>query len=92
MRECRKFAVDLMSYHDDMKLEWFALGQMVDRLVRTPLDAKKEKEDKDEDETDADSDKEDDDDPELKIEACDMKFQDIYGVKIFEKEIRAGKL
>jgi hypothetical protein len=34
MREFRKFAVDTISHNPDMKLEYLALGEAVERLVR----------------------------------------------------------
>ncbi|KAK0129413.1 hypothetical protein ONS95_001335 [Cadophora gregata] len=34
MRECRKFAVDIVCHNPSMKLEYLALDQSVDRLVR----------------------------------------------------------
>jgi len=34
MQEYRKFAVDNLSHNPDMKLEYLALNQMVDRIVR----------------------------------------------------------
>lgn len=129
MREVRKFAVDNVSHNPAMKLEYLALDNSVERLVRRVkkpklkvggkvLDKDKGKgkeiaipaastssgfpawadfalsnpaENVSSDEDGLNSD--DDLSPGLKLETLEgARFYDVYGVRIFRKDVMAGRL
>ncbi|TAQ91463.1 hypothetical protein B7494_g143 [Chlorociboria aeruginascens] len=136
MREFRKFAIDNVSHNPAMKLEYLALDNTVERLVRRPKVVTKAPEKKDKGKSKAispptqalaelilgqpgwseatsasislaatgtldwqESSDEDDDEGEyeakvgLKIESIEgIKFHDVSGVRIFEKEILLGRV
>ncbi|KAI1469963.1 uncharacterized protein F4812DRAFT_421070 [Daldinia caldariorum] len=123
MRETRRFIVDALSFHPELKLEWLALGddERAVRIVRKPgvprksrADSKKEKDKKQASSSNqnysnsglfpvapvewgatSDSDEYDDDDPLLrvKLELVEpFSFYDVFGVRIFKKEIVKGRL
>ncbi|KAI9741411.1 MAG: hypothetical protein M1818_004217 [Claussenomyces sp. TS43310] len=124
IREIRKFAVDSVSHNSNMKLEYIALENTVERLVRRARKPKRDKgkgKDKQasdsklevptnlpdllaklypeeargsDDSTDDEYDDEDLDlGPGLKLETLEgVRFYDIFGVRIFRKDIMAGRL
>ncbi|KAI0483127.1 hypothetical protein GGR56DRAFT_623035 [Xylariaceae sp. FL0804] len=132
LRETRRFVVDAVSHHPELKLEWVA-GVGDDerdrdralRIIRKPAAPKKEKsakeskkdEDKGKDisgassnpvlggvfptlptagwDSPSDSDEDSDDEalPGSKLEIVEgIAFYDVWGVRIFEKEVIAGRL
>lgn len=122
MRETRRFLIDAVSHHPQMKLEWLAIDDdSVVRIVRKPGedkgkaegDKKKEKGTKKAKATAAAgatwvnagypamqmqqaelefSDSEDDE-VEPKLETIEnIRFYDVWGVRMFKKEIMAGQL
>ncbi len=108
MRELRKFAVDNVAHHADSKLEYIALDSTVERLMRKPKDIKKKGKGKDrnaekentklgvsleDDDSSSDESSDEDHQPGLKIETLEnVRFYDVFGVRIFRKDIKAGKL
>ncbi|KAI9674219.1 MAG: hypothetical protein M1817_002037 [Caeruleum heppii] len=101
MRELRKFAIDVVAHHPQLKLEFIGLDGTVERLLRTPtevLEASKKGfiREKEEKSVDSDTDSDDDDgspEPLLRIETREqVKFYDVYDVRIFRKDVRAGTL
>ncbi|KAI1805900.1 hypothetical protein F4811DRAFT_512998 [Daldinia bambusicola] len=121
MRETRRFIVDALSFHPELKLEWLALGddERAVRIVRKSGVPRKSKADskKDKEQTPSsnqgysdsglfpvapvewgatsDSDESDDDDPLLrvKLELVEpFSFYDVFGIRIFKKEIVRGRL
>lgn len=104
MRELRKFAMDNVAHHPRMKLEYIALEGTVESLVRKKPDkgkrpkttgkaaAGKSKASSETGSSDDDSGT-DDPSPTLKIETLEgISFHEVEGVKIFRKDIRAGRL
>ncbi|KAF3062201.1 putative f-box domain-containing protein [Daldinia childiae] len=121
MRETRRFIVDALSFHPELKLEWLALGddERAVRILRKPGVPRKSKVSSNKDKKHApslnqgyvgnglfpvapvewgatsESDDDDDDDPLLrvKLELVEpFSFYDIFGIRIFEKEIVNGRL
>ncbi|KAH8889669.1 hypothetical protein GQ53DRAFT_187973 [Thozetella sp. PMI_491] len=120
MRETKKFLIDNLSHHPEMKLEWISLDDddRVERIIRPSELPKKEeksaKESKGKQKAGAaggvndlfpvlpavdpwdmssDSSDEDDDLQEQKIETVgDIHFYDVWGVRIFKKEVITGRL
>ncbi len=121
MRETKKFLIDNLSHHPEMKLEWISLDDddRVERIIRPADLPKKEKKQGSKAKgkqkagisghvgndtfpvlTAADawglsSDSEDDDDDlqEQKIETVgDIHFYDVWGVRIFKKEVITGRV
>ncbi|KAI1415806.1 hypothetical protein F5Y13DRAFT_155348 [Hypoxylon sp. FL1857] len=120
MRETRRFIVDAISHHPQLKLEWLALGddERAVRIVRkteAPKEPKISTKGKEPVigaqtnygvggpypvvpvEWDAPSESEDDEDNSLfrgqKLELIEgFAFYDIYGIRIFKKEIAHGRL
>lgn len=142
IREIRKFVVDCCASNASMKLEYIALGNTVERIVRTAKkDAKTKAKEKEErlakqklkgkgkevlnmngiasgsggiggldfvsldalmglspaadadDESSDESEDEDDHGPGMKLETLEgVKFYDIYGVRIFCKDVLGGWL
>ncbi|KAH6687744.1 F-box domain-containing protein [Plectosphaerella plurivora] len=123
MRETRRFLIDAVSHHPQLKLEWLAIDDdSVVRILRSKADKekrkeKKEKKNKDKaaagaggtnpiwmdagypamqlqqklaDELLSDS---DDDEVEPKLETIEnIRFYDVWGVRMFKKEMMAGQL
>lgn len=120
MRETRRFIVDAISHHPQLKLEWLALGddERAVRIVQieAPKEAKKTSTKGKEPtigaptnfnvggpfpavpvEWDALSESEDDEEDSLfqghKLELIEgFSFYDVYGIRIFKKEIVNGRL
>ena len=121
MRETRRFIVDALSFHPELKLEWLALGddERAVRIVRKSGVPKKPRVGSKKDKQQApisnqdyvgnglfpvapigwgatsDSDDDEDDDPLLrvKLELVEpFSFYDIFGIRIFKKEIVSGRL
>ena len=126
LRETKKFLVDNLSHHPEMKLEWLSLDDddRVERLIRpSDLPRKEPKKGKKADGKQpagtsasdgstslgndtfpilpsmdpwdglSDSDDDDDDLQEHKLETMsDVHFYDVWGVRIFKKEIITGRL
>ncbi|OTA69609.1 hypothetical protein K449DRAFT_97819 [Hypoxylon sp. EC38] len=121
MRETRRFIVDAISHHPQLKLEWLALGDderavRIVRKIEAPKEAKKTSIKGKEPaigaqtnyniggpfptvpvEWDAISESEDDEEDGLfsghKLELIEgFSFYDIYGIRIFKKEISNGRL
>ncbi|KAI1659969.1 hypothetical protein F4813DRAFT_352592 [Daldinia decipiens] len=121
MRETRRFIVDALSFHPELKLEWLALGddERAVRIVRKSGVPRKSKASSNKDKkpvpssnqdyvgnglfpiapvewgATSESDEDDDDDPLLrvKLELVEpFSFYDIFGIRIFEKEIVNGRL
>ncbi|KAI1651885.1 uncharacterized protein F4817DRAFT_84318 [Daldinia loculata] len=121
MRETRRFIVDALSFHPELKLEWLALGddERAVRIVRKSGVPRKSKVGSNKDKKHApspnqdhvgnglfpvapvewgatsESDEDEDDDPLLrvKLELVEpFSFYDIFGIRIFEKEIVNGRL
>ncbi|KAI1461584.1 hypothetical protein F4805DRAFT_412589 [Annulohypoxylon moriforme] len=119
MRETRRFIVDALSHHPELKLEWLALGDE-DRVVRVVRKAESPKRPKfttkgkqpatnlidyniggsfpvaptEWDEvSESEDDGGDDQPPMTKLELNEgYSFYDIYGVRIFKKEVVSGRL
>ncbi|TLD31688.1 hypothetical protein PspLS_02791 [Pyricularia sp. CBS 133598] len=128
MRETKKFFLDNLSHHPEMKLEWLSIDDedQLEKLVRITHESKKGKKSKGKGKepahvfhshnddlfphlsvdswdsksdtcSDEDSDDDDDDDgngrPKVKLETIDgVHFYDVWGIKIFQKEIVSGRL
>ncbi|QBZ58851.1 hypothetical protein PoMZ_03809 [Pyricularia oryzae] len=128
MRETKKFFLDNLSHHPEMKLEWLSIDDedQLEKLVRITHDSKKGKKSKSKgkepahvfhshnddlfphlsvdswdgksdscSEEDSDDDDDDDDNgrPKVKLETIDgVHFYDVWGIKIFQKEIVSGRL
>ncbi|KAI1100125.1 hypothetical protein F4804DRAFT_56655 [Jackrogersella minutella] len=121
MRETRRFIVDAIYHHRELKLEWLALGdeEHVVRINRKPATSKKTKKDSAKGkelatdlsppynitgpfpavpvEWDSASESEDDEEDSLlsrpKLQIVDgFSFYDVWGVRIFKKEILSGRL
>ncbi|KAI1384915.1 uncharacterized protein F4822DRAFT_416682 [Hypoxylon trugodes] len=121
MRETRRFIVDAVSHHPELKLEWLALGEneheRTVRITRKPETPKEPKKGPSKGKQpalnlghdyngghfpvvpvwDVPSDSEDDEDdgPFLgqKLEMIeDYAFYDVFGVRIFKKEVQSGRL
>ncbi|CAJ2512384.1 Uu.00g053990.m01.CDS01 [Anthostomella pinea] len=124
MRETRRFIVDALSHHPELKLEWLAMGDedRAIRIVRKPNVPKKSKKSKGKGKErevsglglnpvassstfpilpaggwDISSDSDDDGDvpslPRVKLELMEgVAFYDVWGVRIFKKEVMAGRL
>ena len=108
MREIMRFMVDNVSHHPELKLEWIAMeDNRVDHIVpadQPAPDTKKiPKKEKDKVQSDEyplmptlDTDTESDEEPpgaRLRVKTVGpLPFYDVWGVKIFEKEIRSGTL
>jgi hypothetical protein len=126
VREIRKFAVDSVSHNPDMKLEYIALENTVERLVRRAKRAKSKGKGKatgkgkaktvgntwesstspiptldsilapppvSESSDDEDLNSEDEVGRGLKLETLEgVRFYDIFGVRIFRKDIMMGRL
>ncbi|KAI6382073.1 hypothetical protein MCOR25_000950 [Pyricularia grisea] len=128
MRETKKFFLDNLSHHPEMKLEWLSIDDedQLEKLVRITHESKKGKKSKGKGKepahvfhshnddlfphlsvdswdnksdscSDEDSDEDDDDDdngrPKVKLETIDgVHFYDVWGIKIFQKEIVSGRL
>lgn len=106
IREFRKYIVDNISHHGNMKLEFLALKELLSYLARSPKlsDVSKTKRqtkasstDGTDDEWNSDDGADDDDDEymsnSLKIEMIEgYRFSDVPDVKIFSKEIRSSRL
>jgi hypothetical protein len=120
MRETRRFIVDTIAHHPELKLEWLSMGDedRAQRILRKPDIVKKPKTGKGkakiawtpanyntagypifplggwEDESESDS-EEDEDGPApfLKLDLIeDIAFYDVWGIRIFKKEVMAGTL
>ncbi|KAI1207984.1 uncharacterized protein F4807DRAFT_432647 [Annulohypoxylon truncatum] len=120
MRETRRFIVDAISHHPELKLEWLALGDD-DRVVRVVRKAETPKQPKFtskgkqpatnptdysigagpfpvaptdwDDVSESEDDGEDERLPVQKLELNEgYSFYDIYGVRIFKKEVANGRL
>ncbi|KAI0378035.1 hypothetical protein F5Y04DRAFT_166070 [Hypomontagnella monticulosa] len=121
MRETRRFILDALTHHPEMKLEWLALGDddravRIVRRIEVPKPSKKRSAKGKEPATipndyhnigghfpvvpvewDATSESEDDEEdgsvrwPKLEL-VEPFAFYDIYGVRIFKKEIASGRL
>ncbi len=124
IREIRKFAVDSVSHNPEMKLEYIALDNTVERLVRRAKQPKSKGKGKavnkgkgkekasgagpgtsfpsldsmllpspPSESSEDDMDTEDDLVPGLKLETLEgVRFYDIYGVRIFRKDVMLGRL
>lgn len=108
MRELRKFAMDNVAHHPNMKLEYIALESTVEALVRKTVEKKADKQQRagkgkkagenhssSTDETGSSDDDSDDTEssPSLKVETIEnLEFYDPDGIRIFRKEVRAGRL
>jgi hypothetical protein len=121
MRETRRFIVDTIAHHPELKLEWLSIGDgdRAQRILRKPDIPKRPKYPKgkgkmtspsanynasgfpilpfdgwdDASESDGDEEGEDSAAPFLKLDLVeDIAFYDIWGIRIFKKEIMAGTL
>ncbi|KAI1090651.1 hypothetical protein F5B19DRAFT_316337 [Rostrohypoxylon terebratum] len=118
MRETRRFIIDAVSHHPELKLEWLALGddERVVRVVRKSVAPKQPKVTTKgkqpathqagfntsgpfpvaPTEWDDVSESEDDEDQQTPIQRLELNegysFYDIYGVRIFKKEVANGRL
>jgi len=117
MRETKRFLVDNLSHHPELKLEWVCIDEdsTTDHIVRASEIPKKSKKSKGKEKatvaasesTDeafpllpldawealGESDDEDDDVGPLKLEMIEgVHFSDVWGVRIFKKEVMAGRL
>lgn len=124
MRETKRFLIDNVSHHPELKLEWVSVDDddRVERLIRPSSLSKKEKKSKKSkgkqkamnavgasgagfggdvfpllpppDSWDISSDSEDDDElHEAKLETMEnIHFYDVWGVRIFKKEVVSGRL
>ena len=96
--------MDNVAHHPQMKLEYIALDGTVEGLVRKPAGSEVKKADqtstsigKDKasstDPVDSSDDSEEETSPSLKIETVEnLNFYDVTDVKIFRKDIRAGRV
>ncbi|KAI1634972.1 hypothetical protein F4809DRAFT_615909 [Biscogniauxia mediterranea] len=120
MRETRRFIVDAVSHHPQLKLEYLCMvdDERVTRIIRKPRTGRKAKKDKGkgkgasqtglnyswathgpspvaETSWDAESDSDEDEDElqgmELELNE-NVPYYDIWGVRIFKKEMVAGRL
>lgn len=124
IREIRKFAVDSVAHNPEMKLEYIALENSVERLVRRlkkpkskgkgkatdkgkgkevdmtfpsvvipTLDSLLSPPNASESSEDESLNSEDEMGPGLKLETLEgVRFYDIYGVRIFRKDVMMGRL
>ncbi|KAI0135308.1 hypothetical protein F4814DRAFT_400524 [Daldinia grandis] len=123
MRETRRFIVDALSFHPELKLEWLALGddERAVRIVRKSGAPRKSKVGSNKDKeltpslnqgyvgnglfpavpvewgatSESESDDDEDEDPpfRVKLELVEpFSFYDIFGIRIFKKEIVNGRL
>jgi hypothetical protein len=124
IREIRKFAVDSVAHNPEMKLEYIALENTVERLVRRMKKPKPKGKGKavekgkgkevdisspsvmfptldsllsppvvSESSEDESVNSEDEVGPGLKLETLEgVRFYDIYGVRIFRKDVMMGRL
>ncbi|KAI0896815.1 hypothetical protein F4806DRAFT_409635 [Annulohypoxylon nitens] len=118
MRETRRFIIDAVSHHPELKLEWLALGddERVVRIVRKSVTPKQPKitakgkqpathqtdfnasgpfpvAPTEWDDVSESEDDEDQQSPTQKLELNEgYSFYDIYGVRIFKKEVVNGRL
>lgn len=121
MREIHRFVADALWRHQELKLEWIAIGGdgHAQHLMRRPDSSKKTKKGKEKTnwkappaganghwdesgypvfppadtwEPESTSDEEDDDSRFNLVLAENIAFYDIWGVRIFKKEIVAGRL
>jgi hypothetical protein len=106
VRELRNFAIDNIAHYPELKLEYLALDSTVERVIRKKANPKrtknlssvesllggKEIEAKDSETSSDDENSDEDQQPGLKIETLGVKFYDVYGVRIFRKDVKAGIL
>lgn len=120
MREIRRFIVDNLSHHPELKLEWIAMeDEQVDRVIRATNEGEQLRKERNRRnkgkgkapamtgslngypvlpsiELDSESESEDElfnPGTRLRFKTVGpMPFYDVWGVKIFEKEIRSGRL
>ncbi|KAI0008826.1 hypothetical protein F4779DRAFT_618231 [Xylariaceae sp. FL0662B] len=122
VREARRFIVDAISHHPELKLEWLAISEedRAMRIVRKSDAPKKQKKksikgkevatgsssnhnltatfpslptDVWDDTSDSEEDDGDDSEPGLRLELIEgFAFYDVYGIRIFKKEIATGRL
>jgi len=124
MRETKRFLIDNLAHHPEMKLEWISIDDddRVERILRSADIPKREKKSKKakgkqkaanngnnnpfndmfpvlpaveawDMSSDSDSDDDDGDGPGLKLETMEgIHFYDVWGVRIFKKEIIWGRL
>ncbi|KAH0566461.1 hypothetical protein GP486_000131 [Trichoglossum hirsutum] len=106
VRELRNFAIDNIAHYPELKLEYLALDSTVERVIRKKVNPKrtknlssvegllegKEMEAKDSETSSDDENSDEDQQPGLKIETLGVKFYDVYGVRIFRKDVKAGIL
>ena len=122
MRETKRFLIDNVSHHPELKLEWVSVDDddRVERLIRPSNYPKKDKKSKKSkgkqkatvgggvtsggtdvfpllpppDSWDVSSESEDDEDlQDVKLETMEnIHFYDVWGVRIFKKEVVNGRL
>ncbi|KAK3368925.1 hypothetical protein B0T24DRAFT_680993 [Lasiosphaeria ovina] len=122
MRETKRFLIDNLSHHPEMKLEWISIDDedRVERLVRPSSTSKKDRDSKKSKgkqvatssgvvsndvfpvlpqidmwnvSSDSEDDYEDGDFKNTKIETIEnLHFYDVWGVRIFKKEVLFGRL
>ena len=107
MQEVRQFIADTLAHHPKMKLEYIGLVSDLEKLERHEPKKKQEESggantnaagsknagplQVDEEESDEGASADEDDDA-LLVDTVDVKFYNAFNVRIFKKEVRAGKL